>query len=137
VAGALRDGSSANPPLNMHRSLIFTGVFGVTPALFTQFIRGKQSRRELDEEKNSETTSQVIIPDEMRTPSIERTVEKEKRNSTEEKVSIRDVEKKDFIERRNSMEKKDFIERRNSMEKRHFIPESDTGSGSSQAHEIS
>jgi len=54
VSNRLRAPSSASPPMNMHKTLIFCGVFGLTPAATIQFLRGKQSRRELDEEKNDE-----------------------------------------------------------------------------------
>ena len=48
---ALRAGPNANPPLNMRRSLIFNGVFVMCAAACVFFIRGKQRRRQLDEEK--------------------------------------------------------------------------------------
>jgi len=52
VSNSLRADSSASPPLNMHRAIIFVAVFGLTPAILVQFLRGKQSRRQLDEERN-------------------------------------------------------------------------------------
>jgi len=54
VSNSLRAGPSANPPLNMHNTLIFVGAFGLTPAVLTQFLRGKQTRRQMDEEKNND-----------------------------------------------------------------------------------
>ncbi|TFK68705.1 MFS general substrate transporter [Pluteus cervinus] len=50
VGNALRAGPAANPPLNMHRALIFNGslVLPVTSLIF--LLRGKQVRKELDEE---------------------------------------------------------------------------------------
>jgi hypothetical protein len=48
VQGALRAPSTASPPLNMHRALIFNGVFIVVCSSLVFFIRGKQARREMD-----------------------------------------------------------------------------------------
>ncbi|KIY44389.1 MFS general substrate transporter [Fistulina hepatica ATCC 64428] len=48
--GALRAGSEADPPLNMHRALLFQGVFIVITAAFILFVRGTQVRSEIDAE---------------------------------------------------------------------------------------
>ncbi|KAF8650442.1 hypothetical protein AX16_005245 [Volvariella volvacea WC 439] len=50
VEGALRAGPDADPPLNMHRALIFNGVFVLISSLLVFFVTGKQVRRELDEQ---------------------------------------------------------------------------------------
>ncbi|KAG6850973.1 hypothetical protein H0H93_005842 [Arthromyces matolae] len=51
VQGALRAGPDANPPLNMRRSLIFNGTFMMIAAASVFALRGRQVRKELDEEK--------------------------------------------------------------------------------------
>ncbi|THH29307.1 hypothetical protein EUX98_g4887 [Antrodiella citrinella] len=51
VNGALRASDSGNPPQNMHRSLIFQGVFILGSVLFVVLLKGKQVRREQDELK--------------------------------------------------------------------------------------
>jgi FLVCR family MFS transporter 7 len=48
VEGALRAGPDAHPPLNMHRSLIFSGTFIMVIASLSFFLHGKQVRKELD-----------------------------------------------------------------------------------------
>ncbi|KAF7364730.1 MFS general substrate transporter [Mycena venus] len=55
VEGALRAGPDASPPLNMHRALIFNGavIMGICIAIF--FLRGKQVRKQLDQEKLEES----------------------------------------------------------------------------------
>jgi hypothetical protein len=50
VQGALRAGAGANPPLNMHRALIFSGTFVLSAATLVFLVRGKQARKERDEE---------------------------------------------------------------------------------------
>lgn len=50
VEGALRAGPDANPPNNMHRSLIFQGAFVCAAVAFVLGLQGKQKRRELDEQ---------------------------------------------------------------------------------------
>lgn len=45
---ALRAPSTASPPLNMHRSLIFNGASVCTGAVFIFLFRGHQRRREKD-----------------------------------------------------------------------------------------
>jgi hypothetical protein len=54
VQGALRASPEADPPQNMHRTIIFNGVWVSTVAASIYFLRGKQVRRELDEEMNKE-----------------------------------------------------------------------------------
>ncbi|KAF8212680.1 hypothetical protein K438DRAFT_1957299 [Mycena galopus ATCC 62051] len=51
VEGALRAGPSANPPLNMRHSLIFNGVVVMTTCVSVFFLRGQQTRKHLDQEK--------------------------------------------------------------------------------------
>jgi hypothetical protein len=48
VEGALRAPSTASPPLNMHKALIFNGVFIMLMCTSVFFIRGTQVRREND-----------------------------------------------------------------------------------------
>jgi len=48
VEGALRASPTASPPLNMHKALIFNGVFIVLMCISVIFIRGTQVRREND-----------------------------------------------------------------------------------------
>ncbi|TFK44255.1 major facilitator superfamily domain-containing protein [Crucibulum laeve] len=49
--GALRANSSASPPLNMRRGLIFNGTFVMTTAVLILLLKGKQVRKEVDEKK--------------------------------------------------------------------------------------
>jgi FLVCR family MFS transporter 7 len=49
--GVLRASPSADPPLNMRKGLIFNGVFVLVTSCTVLLIRGKQARKELDEEK--------------------------------------------------------------------------------------
>ncbi|KZV63361.1 MFS general substrate transporter [Peniophora sp. CONT] len=46
--GALRAPPDANPPLNMHRSFIFNGVWCFATSFFVFFLNGRQARRERD-----------------------------------------------------------------------------------------
>jgi FLVCR family MFS transporter 7 len=48
---ALRAGPDANPPLNMHKALIFNGVFTIVCSSLVFLVKGKQARKELDEQK--------------------------------------------------------------------------------------
>jgi FLVCR family MFS transporter 7 len=54
VQGALRASPEADPPQNMHRTVIFNGVWVTIVATFVFFLRGKQVRRELDEQMNEQ-----------------------------------------------------------------------------------
>ena len=54
VEGALRAGPDANPPLNMHRAFIFQGALVTSVVAFVYLLEGKQTRRNLDEEKREE-----------------------------------------------------------------------------------
>ncbi|PPQ93805.1 hypothetical protein CVT25_013514 [Psilocybe cyanescens] len=54
VAGALREGSDASPPLNMKRYLIFMGVIVITVCSSVFFLHGAQKRKSLDQEKANE-----------------------------------------------------------------------------------
>lgn len=46
--GALRAPADATPPLNMHRSFIFNGVWCFATSFFVFFLNGRQARRERD-----------------------------------------------------------------------------------------
>jgi len=60
VQGALRDdGATANPPHNMHRAIIFNGITVLVASLLVFFLRGRQARRELDEQMNMQQLSHV------------------------------------------------------------------------------
>ena len=48
VEGALRASPTADPPLNMHKALIFNGVFVLAGCCVVFFLTGKQARREKD-----------------------------------------------------------------------------------------
>jgi hypothetical protein len=50
VQGALRASPAASPPQNMHRTIIFNGIWVSAVAGLVFFLRGKQVRRELDEQ---------------------------------------------------------------------------------------
>ncbi|THU99971.1 MFS general substrate transporter [Dendrothele bispora CBS 962.96] len=50
VENALRAGPDANPPLNMHRALIFHGAFIMAVVFLSWLIQGKQVRKHLDEQ---------------------------------------------------------------------------------------
>ena len=54
VEGALRAGENAHPPLNMHRAFIFQGALVTSVVAFVYLLEGKQTRRNLDEEKREE-----------------------------------------------------------------------------------
>jgi MFS transporter, FLVCR family, MFS-domain-containing protein 7 len=56
--GALRAGPNASPPLNMHKAIIFNGVFIAVPCMLVFFLRGKQARKEMDESKIREQVSE-------------------------------------------------------------------------------
>jgi hypothetical protein len=49
VQGALRASPAATPPLNMHATIIFNGVWTFAVATLVFFLEGKQTRREQDE----------------------------------------------------------------------------------------
>ncbi|KAJ6499353.1 major facilitator superfamily domain-containing protein [Mycena sanguinolenta] len=57
VEGALRAGPDANPPLNMRRALIFNGTVVLTICCSIFFLRGKQTRKQLDQEKRRQSIS--------------------------------------------------------------------------------
>ena len=51
--GALRaDQETGNPPLNMHRAVVFNGIWTFAVSLFVFLLHGHQARRELDEQMN-------------------------------------------------------------------------------------
>ena len=54
VEGALRAGEDAHPALNMHRAFIFQGALVTSVVAFVYLLEGKQTRRNLDEEKREE-----------------------------------------------------------------------------------
>ncbi|KAJ7882006.1 major facilitator superfamily domain-containing protein [Mycena olivaceomarginata] len=51
VEGALRAGLDASPPQNMRRALIFNGVVVMSTLTIIFFLRGQQTRKQLDQEK--------------------------------------------------------------------------------------
>ncbi|KAJ7072374.1 major facilitator superfamily domain-containing protein [Mycena amicta] len=51
VEGALRAGSDASPPLNMRNALIFNGAVVMIFAASVFFLRGQQTRKQVDREK--------------------------------------------------------------------------------------
>ncbi|KAF7351184.1 MFS general substrate transporter [Mycena sanguinolenta] len=56
LSKALRAGLDANPPLNMHRALIFNGTVVLTTCCSIFFMRGKQTRKQVDQEKRRQAT---------------------------------------------------------------------------------
>ncbi|KAJ7680271.1 major facilitator superfamily domain-containing protein [Mycena polygramma] len=62
VEGALRAGLDANPPLNMHRALIFNGVLVMATGSSVFFLRGKQTRKQLDQENSQRPISLPLRP---------------------------------------------------------------------------
>lgn len=46
---SMRASDSANPPQNMHRAMIFQGVFVCALVFATSVLRGEQKRRRVDE----------------------------------------------------------------------------------------
>jgi len=54
---ALRAGPDASPPLNMHRAIIFNAAFVCGSVASIALFRGKQARKEKDEEKNKEAAA--------------------------------------------------------------------------------
>ncbi|KAJ7647381.1 major facilitator superfamily domain-containing protein [Roridomyces roridus] len=57
VEGALRAGHNADPPLNMHRALMFNGILVFVSAAFVLFIKGKQTRKQVDQERQQRAIS--------------------------------------------------------------------------------
>jgi len=51
---ALRASPAASPSQNMHRAIVFNGVWVFAVAMLSFFLRGHQARRELDERMNDE-----------------------------------------------------------------------------------
>jgi len=60
--GALRAGPDANPPLNMRRALIFNGTIVMTASAFVFFLHGKQTRKQVDEQKMQQSQARVTEP---------------------------------------------------------------------------
>lgn len=54
VEGALRAGPDANPPLNMHRAVIFQAALVASAVAFVYGVEGKQTRRAQDEVKRDQ-----------------------------------------------------------------------------------
>ncbi|KAN0135398.1 MFS general substrate transporter [Lactarius tabidus] len=62
IQGALRaDQETGNPPLNMHRAIVFNGILVFAISLLVFFLRGRQVRRELDEQMNVQQLSHVPL----------------------------------------------------------------------------
>ncbi|KAK7057238.1 MFS general substrate transporter [Favolaschia claudopus] len=57
VEGALREGPDASPPLNMRRALIFSGTVVMTICSSVFFLQGRQTRKQLDQEKRRRSIS--------------------------------------------------------------------------------
>ncbi|KAI0256395.1 MFS general substrate transporter [Lactifluus subvellereus] len=51
---ALRGSRAANPPLDMHRAIMFNGIWVFAVSILVFFFRGRQARRELDVQMNEE-----------------------------------------------------------------------------------
>lgn len=62
VEGALRAGPDANPPLNMHRALVFNGSIVMISCGCVFFLRGKQTRKQVDQEKQQQSISLQTLP---------------------------------------------------------------------------
>ncbi|KAJ7262229.1 major facilitator superfamily domain-containing protein [Mycena haematopus] len=60
VEGALRAGPDANPPLNMRRALIFNGTVVLVTCCSIFFIHGRQTRKQIDQEKRRQSFSLQI-----------------------------------------------------------------------------
>ena len=58
VEGALRAGPDADPPLNMHRAIIFQASLVASATVFIFAVEGKQTRRAQDEVKRDELALQ-------------------------------------------------------------------------------
>ncbi|KZO95536.1 MFS general substrate transporter [Calocera viscosa TUFC12733] len=54
VEGALRASADANPPLNMHRAIIFQAIVVLVLCAAVFGLEGRQARREMDKEKAEE-----------------------------------------------------------------------------------
>lgn len=54
MQGALRASPAASPPQNMHTTIVFNGTWMFTAATLVFFLKGKQARRERDEEMYEE-----------------------------------------------------------------------------------
>src|SRR5258708_963465 len=54
VQGALRASPAASPPQNMQSAIIFNGIWVSAAATHIFFLRGKQARRERDEQMYAE-----------------------------------------------------------------------------------
>jgi len=62
VEGALRAGPGANPPLNMRRALIFNGAIVMATSVSVFFLRGQQTRKQLDQQRLQQSTSLQAPP---------------------------------------------------------------------------
>ncbi|KAI0752170.1 major facilitator superfamily domain-containing protein [Fomes fomentarius] len=60
VEGALRAGPDANPPLNMHRAVIFQAALVTSAVVFVFGVEGKQTRRAQDERGGTGTGVEVV-----------------------------------------------------------------------------
>ena len=66
VQGALRADDTAQPPLNMRKSLIFNGAFIMAVGSTIFFLKGEQVRKEMDEVKMQESKDLMAL----RSPEI-------------------------------------------------------------------
>jgi len=60
VEGALRASPTADPPLNMRKSLIFNGIFILAGCCSVFFLKGKQARREKDVQMRDEQQQRIV-----------------------------------------------------------------------------
>ena len=61
VEGALRASPTADPPLNMRKSLIFNGIFILAGCCSVFFLKGKQARREKDARMRDEQQQRIVM----------------------------------------------------------------------------
>ncbi|KAI0772495.1 MFS general substrate transporter [Trametes elegans] len=92
--GSLREGPNANPPLNLHRAVIFQGVFVTAVVALVYLLEGKQTRRAVDEEMSAALARTSRSLDASGRTNVEvREVQDER--PSDEMQPVRDVEKQD------------------------------------------
>ncbi|KAJ7449413.1 hypothetical protein B0H11DRAFT_2332146 [Mycena galericulata] len=62
--GALRASPNAKPPLNMHRALVLNGSVAMSTYAIIFFLRGKQTRKRVDQDKQQQSISLQTGPPE-------------------------------------------------------------------------
>jgi len=68
VEGALRAGPDADPPLNMRRALIFNGAIVMTAGASVFLLKGKQTRKQMDQQRAQQSRSSPARPAEPAQP---------------------------------------------------------------------